>query len=862
MKIIKPQKLGILQRTFESAGRVRVCLTGIVGAPFDDPAKLLHEVNLWKTLAAELGKDTAPDLAMPKARPEVLVIGSAHPPEGPQPSCSVRLRMGLIDKTLRVFGDRTWSADGAASEPVPFTAMPITWANAFGGSGYTSNPVGKGFAPVAGEDGEVFALPNVEDPKHLIQSRDDRPEAAGFGPSDPSAPDRIAKTGTYDDAWLAEQSPGLPHDFDFAYYNAAPLDQQLDAPFAGDEAFALENMHPSMPFLEGRLPGFIARFFVSLRGGELREVPMRIETVQLFPGARLALILFRGITIVEEDDASDVLHLIAACEKIGAPRPVAHYEAVLAERLDKKRGALASLRDSDLMPPGPAAKVYLDEVADPDLASPSADLQRRNLRDKTEREREAARARLREAGLDPDEHLPQDSPAAEPDPRGPALDEIEEIVTRANADGAKQKADADARIAEAERKARAECEAAGLDYDQKLAEQQKQQGGPPKLSASYDGMEITPEARAQLLAAEERMRDAYRRHAHLLPAAPVAEASRAAEARLELSTGVPAGTSFAGRDFTGASLAGLDLRGADLRSAFLEGASLAGANLAGADLTNAVLARADLASADLTGAKLAGCNMGKAKLTGAKIEGGVDLTRAILAGADLTGASFRGARLDRVDLGEAIFHDTDLRGVSGENVTFMNADLRGAKLAGASFPKCNFIEVDLRGVDLSGADLTAATWVHVDAAGVVLRGARLSKLRVVSESSLPGADFTDAVLDGANLRGTKLAQSLFVCASLRGADLSGGDLSGARFDRAIAPEIRLTKADLTQASFAGANLMLALLDRATARGTSFLGANLFRADLGRMIVDDATDMQDAHTKQALITAPRGSHGAS
>src|SRR5262249_5812132 len=163
---------------------------------------------------------------MPKARPEVLVIGKAHPPEGPQAACSVRLRMGLVDKTLRVFGDRTWDEQRNATEPEPFTAMPITWTNAFGGPGHAVNPAGKGLAPVTGEDGEVRPLPNIEDPKSLLQSPEERPAAAGFGPLAPTSPERLAEAGTYDDAWLNEQSPALPLDFDLAFYNTAPLDQQ------------------------------------------------------------------------------------------------------------------------------------------------------------------------------------------------------------------------------------------------------------------------------------------------------------------------------------------------------------------------------------------------------------------------------------------------------------------------------------------------------------------------------------------------------------------------------------------------------------------------------------------------------------
>ena len=810
MKTIKPQKLSVLHRTFEAAGRVELCVSVLLASPFDAPESPLHEANLWKMLAAELGPDTPPDLGMPKPRAEVLVLGEAHPQGEERP---VRLALGPIDKTLQVSG-----------------------------------------------------------------------KAAGFGPYDAMSPERLAKAGTYDDAWLKERSPDPPLDFDAAYYNTAAADQQLDEPFAGGEAFTLENLHPGKPILAGRLPRLRARVFVKLHDGELREVPMRIETVQLFPAAERMLLLFRGITSVIEDDASDVLQLVAACEALGAPRPLAHYQAVLAERLDKKRGALASLRDGDLMPPGPAAKVALDELTDPDLAVSSEQLKARNMRHKSARQREEMRARIQAAGFDPDEHLPA-APPAEPEPSAPAptLDEIGGILARAQKEAAKHKAEAAEKRLTAEAQARRKAQAAGIDYDKALLEQKKKQGGPPRFSAEAeiqrlrDMLEFAhnagarlpaveaqladPDLRKKLQATEDQLRDQYRKGAHHLPAAPPAAASLSERARIELPSGAQGGVSFAGRDLTGVDLAGLDLRGVDLSSAFLEGASLAGANLSGVDLTRAVLARADLSGADLTGARLAGCNLGQASLNDAKV-GGADLTRAVLAGADLSRASFRGARLHGVDLEEAIFDDTDFGEVAATSLTFLRSDLRGLKLAGASLVKCNFIEVDLRGVDLTGADLSSATLVTADAAGALLRGATLTKLRAVQGSSFERADFTGALLERANLRGTKLAGCDFSGARLTGADLSACDLRGARFDRAIGHEARFTRADLSQASLVDAHLMLAFLDRARVRGASFLGANLFRADLSKIDADDATVMDEATLTQARVRSAGRPHGAS
>ncbi len=54
---------------------------------------------------------------------------------------------------------------------------------------------------------------------------------------------------------------------------------------------------------------------------------------------------------VAEPDAADVLQIIGGVEEVSDPRPVEHYETVLAQRLDRKKAYLYLLRDQDLMPP-------------------------------------------------------------------------------------------------------------------------------------------------------------------------------------------------------------------------------------------------------------------------------------------------------------------------------------------------------------------------------------------------------------------------------------------------------------------------------------------------------------------------------
>ncbi|WP_437723515.1 DUF2169 domain-containing protein [Sorangium sp. So ce861] len=880
MKTIKPQKLGLLTRVFENEQQAYLVVSLIGFFPFEAPGKLLPEVSLWKLLASQLGPEAVLDVGMSKIRGEVLVTGRAYPRGGARPACSVRVRVGeAIDKELYVVGDRRWELDGP-SEPQPFAEMPIDWAHAFGGEGYAQNPLGKGYAPIRGEAGEVHPLPNIEIPGALLRSPGDRPPPAGLGPYDVTWPQRAQKAGTYDAAWLEERFPGFARDMDWGYFNAAPEDQQIEGYFAGDERFSIQHMHPTRPLLESRLPGVRARCFITRKteqGESFVDIPTRLDTVWLFPGDERGVVIFRGVAKVQEDDAADVLHLVAGFEAMGAPKPVEHYRTVLAQRLDKAKGILYSLRDRDLLPPpGPDdAPVPEDTWNDTADLIATADLVRKNMRRRGERILEEIRQQCVAMGLDPDKHLPAALPAEE---QVPALDElpeyIEEVTRRVEAEQEKAKA-ARAKAEDATRKALADH---GIDYDKVLAEaKERGGGGPPGFSADRElerlrmfaelsrntGVPIgnveeqlaDPQIEQKLRRMEETMLRSYRQLTHHFPAARPIAAEASALVREEVKRAREAGESLARTDLTGADLSHLDLSGLVFTESLLERVDLTGADLTGADLRDATLARARLDGANFGRAGLAGANLALARARGASFAG-ADLTGAVLHQADLEGANLRGARLARVDLSEASLKDADLGEISAPETNFMNNDFSGVKLDGADLSKCTLLHVNVQGADLSRAKLEAATFLGAHGDRAVLRGADLRNLRAVMECSFDGADMSDARLAGANLRGSRLRGADLSRADLAGADLSECDLSGAKLQRAQAPSSMFAKAKLTGAEMTAMNLMESVLQKAHLTGADLRGANLFRADLARVRADRTTDFTGAHMKRVRFVAAR------
>jgi hypothetical protein len=188
------------------------------------------------------------DFAPRKHRCDVLLTGHARAPAGKQVArMRAGLRVGPMEKVFDVVGDRAWQAGLTgitASEPLPFTEMPVSYDRAFGGAdrysedesehdAYLPNPVGRGWhkhLKNAWVDG--MPLPNIEAVGGGVSFPNDKRTPVALGPLGRGWPQRARYAGTYDDAWLADVFPFLPADFDERYYQAAPEDQQLPVPKA------------------------------------------------------------------------------------------------------------------------------------------------------------------------------------------------------------------------------------------------------------------------------------------------------------------------------------------------------------------------------------------------------------------------------------------------------------------------------------------------------------------------------------------------------------------------------------------------------------------------------------------------------
>jgi hypothetical protein len=199
------------------------------------------------------------DYAPHKPRCDVLLNGSAYAPYGkPAKRVRVSLQVGPISKSFDVVGNRVWKkwlCFVRATKPEPFIVMPISYDNAFGGvdnthkiekkhRAYLRNPVGIGFhSNRKAQFVRDQPLPNTEEPGKRIKKPHGKYNPMAFGPIGRSWPPRPKYAGTYDDDWLENVFPFLPADFDDAYYQSAPIDQQIDN-LRGGEEIVLSNLTP------------------------------------------------------------------------------------------------------------------------------------------------------------------------------------------------------------------------------------------------------------------------------------------------------------------------------------------------------------------------------------------------------------------------------------------------------------------------------------------------------------------------------------------------------------------------------------------------------------------------------------------
>lgn len=317
------------------------------------------------------------DFAPYKPRCDVIVNGVAHAPRGqamPQFLVNLKVRSEkktLIDKTLQVCGERAFRkkailtrlAQGCAriatagllrpnpwylSTPEPFLQLPLHYAYAYGGQcrieaddcnaakhdSCQANPLGLGFARhwyLDGKHIDEVPAPRITQPSLPCTAAQfwqgaggkELPAPAGLAAIGRGWLPRRALAGhiVEKDTWGADEVPLLPEDFDFAYWNSTPPDQQCPH-LAGLEQFTLTNLcrhdHPSARIdprgntvLRFALPQQVMCLLLADKNDQLLVWRLAIDTVLIDTEAASVELVWRAIVPADAGQVeSRLLHVM------------------------------------------------------------------------------------------------------------------------------------------------------------------------------------------------------------------------------------------------------------------------------------------------------------------------------------------------------------------------------------------------------------------------------------------------------------------------------------------------------------------------------------------------------------------------
>lgn len=769
--------------------------------------------------------ERASDVVAYKPRAELLLNGTAYAPaeQGPRSVTRVGVQVGNLSKALAVFGERDFTGHlgDRVSEPEPFSSMPLTYANAYGGKGEHRNPVGKG------RDGK--SLPNIEYADHVIHSPADHPPPAGFGPISPNWEPRRSMMGTYGRDYLDKYWPGFPPDFDWGYFNAAPQDQQFNGYLRGDEEVTLEGMHPEQPLIRTRLPGVRIIVIREDHDGNITRLPMNLDTLHIDADQLSYHLTWRGMTDIATFEGLEIKRLGVLAESLDAPEldPAAYVQRMNAMLADQDR-------EFEEESPLPEPEQETSEQAS-DSNSDNRD----------------------ENPLPPDidaklEELKRLSPQPEPSDEPPELSpeaqaEAERIMAQIEAGepitvGEQAASDEEAEPAWTRERviaaalagdSFADVDLSGLDLSHHVF------GAVDFRGATLEDVDF---ADADLSGAQfaECPMDNARFDGATLKA-------------VDLAGTKLAGASLCRADLTGATLTGADLENTNLDDSVLAETQCAGASFKKASLLRTALVQANLANADLTDAQLDEADLAACDATDALFSG-TSLKAAAFSSAQLEGADFSDATLTNARLPSA-----KLAGAMGTGAKMQRVDLRHADLTGADFNGADLSQAMLDGATATDADFTEANLDRASLRRAVLNGTWLSSA-TIDEANLQEADCTDLQLDGTRARRTNFYRAnVTTLRGSAGADFSGADfrqvtgegaifegciVDGADFAHAVLPGANFIRVSAVQTNFTAVDMPEARFTLADCREAVFHSANLFEgsleaADLSRAVLDGA-----------------------
>ncbi|WP_343552756.1 pentapeptide repeat-containing protein [Pantoea sp.] len=773
MQIIKPTRLSLLSRPYRWQQQNQLGVAAMTLLDMSDTPVLHDEQLLWQRVREEVqSPDGIFDLALPKACAEFLASGFGYRKYlTDEHGCALSIQVGELRKQQRLE-----IAPHNNAQPAAFHALDFNHA------------------------------------------------------------DRQALMGkNYDDNWLKNDYPGFARDTDWRVFNQAPADQwwpQRDAMPAG-AMWRIEHMHPEHALLQGKLPKWQVRAFITRQRHHetlFEEIAMRATTVHFLPHCQQMLLIWHGNIAINEDDASDVLSLLAALEVAGQPQTLAHYQHIQQLRTEGPDASLRALRDDDLI----AAAILAHA---PNNNPPAA---RQPLVENLARWEQQQRQQF-------------DRPALQkgaPLPAANGLDDFQ-IEHDVAAQFARHEVAAEKNYQQMMARYRQEQQRNATDeldrtdgathYQQQRAELQAN----PHLHATND---------ASLARSEQALLDGYRQTAQHLHAPRRLSLEESARQRQQLLACMAGDKDARGLDFTAADLSGLDLRGIDLENALLDSTDFSHCQLDGADLRGAVLVRAEFHHSSLTHCLFDGANLALAQGWHSDFSDS-SFDEVECENIQLEHCRFQRALLSNLFIQQASIQHCDFSHAQLERCDWMDLALSALEFTQAHIANCNLIRCQLKQVNFSQIRAQGLSLVTCEAAAINFDDAQLKQCMFVSDTQLAHARFRRAALTECNLRDAQLQHACFDQAQLENSDFSAADCRHASLQGMRTRDSRFVRTRFDGAQLNGSLLLGADLQKSQLIGCDLSDCNLFRADMSQTLHDSSTCFDGALT-DGMKTLPQ------
>ena len=788
------------------------------------------------------------DLGVPKKEAEWLLAGSAFVSEGaPAKGAVVSAQVGESGRRLLV------------ESREPFASMPLSWKNTWGSD--AENPDG----PRAGK-GEKAPVSDESMPHGA---------PACMGPRG-TWPCRMGRAATYDSKWLRENWPGVPDDFDWGYYNLSQPQQRLPKGLNGGEKITLINLNDKLPKIETKLPKAAAVFKFEAGGRSFEKRP-KPDTLWLFPGELVGLLLWHAVTECE-DEAGAGIDKASLCLELDGETVTEEAAAAFAAppEIPAAESAPRAARETVGAAEAAAAAAGIGVAG---AAEASADKSGAEAKGAPQAENVEGNAAPRPQTSAPQAEIAEDSAPSAAEVRANAYKELDESLPEINAvlaeaglppltpdQVAETKAHIDrlsGKMAEMQAQAAAakpptleeSLKRAGAS-DTQIASVKKALDIPvPSLADFSDQAAWNKAAEAYAsefgaaIGADDKTVASMKNILTSLPAGGTAEKSAprssadcaaqlvkagmepAAAARLVavLDEDVPDDPkellNYATRIEKVAGFPEGSVRGR------IENIQKKTDELG---VTNEIwpggAARAKAAAQEPPAARADETIIKEAAEKIAKKPEDLPLTPENLPEILAAGGSVAGAKLDGFDLTGFNFSGLDMKGASFVKAKLDGARFDGTSLAGAAFAAASLSGASFVGADLSGADLASAAAADADFSETVMTGAD------ISGASLAGATLLKVSAGGLKASGADLSEAHISFSDMSGADFSGAKLQKTDFHESCADGAKFAKAVLggstfcwgssaRKADFTGARLDGANWTNADAGGADFTGVS-------------------------------------